>query len=188
MSGQNGVSFKELFNKDIEQSVNGVIKANDEKELDTEVSEYVLTDEIRRNLDKFFDSYNDQSNHEQNGAWISGFFGSGKSHLLKMLSPHPRQRARAACGQGRRHETHHGPGADRPHVRLKSGGAGRSDARGTVGEDPVHSGHVDPVQHRPEGRQVERRRCAAVRVRPRVRRSPRLFRQKPLRRQIRAGP
>ena len=86
MSGQNGVSFKELFNKDIEQSVNGVIKANDEKELDTEVSEYVLTDEIRRNLDKFFDSYNDQSNHEQNGAWISGFFGSGKSHLLKMLS------------------------------------------------------------------------------------------------------
>ena len=86
MSGQNGVSFKELFNKDIEQSVNGVIKANDEKELDTEVSEYVLTDEIRRNLDKFLDSYNDPSNHEQNGAWISGFFGSGKSHLLKMLS------------------------------------------------------------------------------------------------------
>ena len=39
MSGQNGVSFKELFNKDIEQSVNGVIKANDEKELDTDVSE-----------------------------------------------------------------------------------------------------------------------------------------------------
>ena len=46
----------------------------------------MLTEEICRNLAKFLDAYNDPSNHEQNGAWISGFFGSGKSHLLKMLS------------------------------------------------------------------------------------------------------
>lgn len=82
----NGISFKELFSKDIDRNINGVIKANDEKNLDDEVNEYVLTEEICRNLAKFLDAYNDPSNHEQNGAWISGFFGSGKSHLLKMLS------------------------------------------------------------------------------------------------------
>ena len=86
MNGENSISFKELFSKDIDRNINGVIKANDEKNLDDEVNEYVLTEEICRNLAKFLDAYNDPSNHEQNGAWISGFFGSGKSHLLKMLS------------------------------------------------------------------------------------------------------
>ena len=86
MNGESGISFKELFSKDIDRNINGVIKANDEKNLDDEVNEYVLTEEICRNLAKFLDAYNDPSNHEQNGAWISGFFGSGKSHLLKMLS------------------------------------------------------------------------------------------------------
>ena len=86
MNGESAISFKELFSKDIDRNINGVIKANDEKNLDDEVNEYVLTEEICRNLAKFLDAYNDPSNHEQNGAWISGFFGSGKSHLLKMLS------------------------------------------------------------------------------------------------------
>lgn len=86
MNGESAISFKELFSKDIDRNINGVIKANDEKNLDDEVNEYVLTEEICRNLGKFLDAYNDPSNHEQNGAWISGFFGSGKSHLLKMLS------------------------------------------------------------------------------------------------------
>ena len=86
MNGESAISFKELFSKDIDRNINGVIKANDEKNLDDEVNEYVLTEEICRNLAEFLDAYNDPSNHEQNGAWISGFFGSGKSHLLKMLS------------------------------------------------------------------------------------------------------
>ena len=86
MNGESGISFKELFDKDIDRNINGVIKANDEKNLDDEVNEYVLTEDICRNLTKFLDAYNDPLNHEQNGAWISGFFGSGKSHLLKMLS------------------------------------------------------------------------------------------------------
>ena len=76
MNGESAISFKELFSKDIDRNINGVIKANDEKNLDDEVNEYVLTEEICRNLAKFLDAYNDPSNHEQNGAWISGFFGS----------------------------------------------------------------------------------------------------------------
>lgn len=43
MNGESAISFKELFSKDIDRNINGVIKANDEKNLDDEVNEYVLT-------------------------------------------------------------------------------------------------------------------------------------------------
>ena len=56
MNGGNGISFKELFSKDIDRNINGVIKANDEKNLNDEVNEYVLTEEICRNLAKFLDA------------------------------------------------------------------------------------------------------------------------------------
>lgn len=85
-SQQSKVTFADLFARDIDKKINGVIKANDEKELVDEVDEYVLTGEIQQNLETFLGEYNDPANHTQNGAWISGFFGSGKSHLLKMLS------------------------------------------------------------------------------------------------------
>lgn len=80
------IAFKNLFVKDINRRINGVIKANDEKDLEDEINEYVMTDEIQRSLDMFLSDYNDPVNHSSNGAWISGFYGSGKSHLLKMLS------------------------------------------------------------------------------------------------------
>lgn len=85
-SQQSKVTFADLFARDIDKKINGVIKANDEKDLAEEVDEYVLTGEIQQNLETFLEEYNDPANHTQNGAWISGFFGSGKSHLLKMLS------------------------------------------------------------------------------------------------------
>ena len=50
MNGENGISVKELFRKDIDRNINGVIKAYDENNLIVEVNEYVLTEEICRNL------------------------------------------------------------------------------------------------------------------------------------------
>lgn len=80
------IALKGIFAKDIDRRINGVIKAHDDRALAQEIDEYVLTNEIQRNLEKFLDAYDDPDNHVDNGAWISGFFGSGKSHLLKMLS------------------------------------------------------------------------------------------------------
>ncbi len=80
------VEITEIFAIDIDRRFNGVIKAHDDRDLSQEIDEYVLTNEIQENLEKFFDAYDDPDNHVDNGAWISGFFGSGKSHLLKMLS------------------------------------------------------------------------------------------------------
>ena len=60
------------------------IKADDKASLLTELDEYVITNEIGARLEQFLDAYNNYDT--ANGVWISGFFGSGKSHLLKMLA------------------------------------------------------------------------------------------------------
>ena len=55
--------------------------------LKKEVSEYVVTDHISRNVDKMLD-WIEQSmagNVKEVGAWVSGFYGSGKSSLTKYL-------------------------------------------------------------------------------------------------------
>lgn len=73
-----------IFNKPVDRPIEGVIKADDDASLRLEIEEYVLTGEVEKRLDAFLDAYN---NYEgANGVWISGFFGSGKSHLLKILA------------------------------------------------------------------------------------------------------
>jgi len=49
--------IKDIFEKDIEREIDGVIKANDFKQIDLEVDEYVITKEIEDKLDTFFDLY-----------------------------------------------------------------------------------------------------------------------------------
>lgn len=78
--------LNDIFTKDVARPIEGVIKADDESSLRNEVEEYVLTGEVEKRLDDFVGAYNDYSCATQNGVWISGFFGSGKSHLLKMLA------------------------------------------------------------------------------------------------------
>lgn len=73
-----------IFLKPVDRPIEGVIKADDEASLRLEIEEYVLTNEVEKRLESFLDAYN---NYEgANGVWVSGFFGSGKSHLLKMLA------------------------------------------------------------------------------------------------------
>jgi hypothetical protein len=78
------MKLNEIFEKPIDRPIEGVIKADDLDSLKLEVEEYVITKEVSKRLENFFDGYNEYKH--ANGVWISGFFGSGKSHLLKMLS------------------------------------------------------------------------------------------------------
>lgn len=78
------LKLSELFVKDIARPIDGVIRASDASHLRTEIDEYVLTNEIEKYLSKVLEAYTDYET--ANGVWISGFFGSGKSHMLKMLS------------------------------------------------------------------------------------------------------
>jgi hypothetical protein len=76
--------IRELFDKSVDRHIEGVIKADDESDLLTEVSEYVVTKEVSKRLDDLLGAY--LAGGAANGVWIAGFFGSGKSHLLKILS------------------------------------------------------------------------------------------------------
>jgi hypothetical protein len=78
------MNLDDIFTKPVDRYIEGVIKADDMASLKLEIEEYVITSEISRSLAEFFDAYNDYQG--ANGVWISGFFGSGKSHLLKMLA------------------------------------------------------------------------------------------------------
>lgn len=79
------MGMRDLYAKDIFRSIDGVIKADDVSKVVSEVNEYVMTSEIRGGLSRIVDAWN-QVDAPSNGVWIAGFFGSGKSHLLKMLS------------------------------------------------------------------------------------------------------
>lgn len=78
------MQLTDIFAKDINRSIDGVIKADDTAHLDTEVDEYVMTAEVEGAIQSLLDEY--ANYQDANGVWISGFFGSGKSHLLKMLA------------------------------------------------------------------------------------------------------
>lgn len=82
--------IRDLFAKDINRSINGVVKVQDSKDgsIRQELDEYVVTRELQGHFATFFKAYGDAIDvrTDKIGVWISGFFGSGKSHFLKMLS------------------------------------------------------------------------------------------------------
>lgn len=84
------MKIQSMFQKDIDRDINGVIKVSqdDQQSLKQELSEYIITKELRRHFATFFDNYVKaiDTPTDKIGVWISGFFGSGKSHFLKMLS------------------------------------------------------------------------------------------------------
>lgn len=77
-----------IYEKDINREIQGVIKVDDENYIKQELEEYVVTEELLKHFHSFFESYNTGINNstEKMGVWISGFFGSGKSHFLKIVS------------------------------------------------------------------------------------------------------
>lgn len=89
------MQIRDLFLKPIDRPINGVIKADqrDAASIWQELDEYVLTTQLVGYFRKFFDAYlaaadnpNDPVLAARMGVWVSGFFGSGKSHFIKILS------------------------------------------------------------------------------------------------------
>ena len=82
--------IRDIFEHDIDRDINGVVKVGDvdEKLVIQELEEYVVAKELQGHFATFFHNYERSIDMPTGkiGAWISGFFGSGKSHFLKMLS------------------------------------------------------------------------------------------------------
>lgn len=83
------MKIQSMFADDINRKINGVIKVDQRDDsTEREIREYVITKELKKHFVSFFNYYEDAINNPTDdiGVWISGFFGSGKSHFLKMLS------------------------------------------------------------------------------------------------------
>ncbi|MCY4673137.1 MAG: BREX system P-loop protein BrxC [Bacteroidetes bacterium] len=89
------MQIRNLFQKEIGRHLDGVIKVDqlDEPSVWQELEEFVVTKEIDRHLHRFFEAFADALDRGQGpevasgiGVWVSGFFGSGKSHFIKVLS------------------------------------------------------------------------------------------------------
>ncbi|MDU5105782.1 BREX system P-loop protein BrxC [Clostridium sp.] len=84
------IKLKSMFYKPIDRDIKGVIKVgqDDDENIKQELEEYVVTGELNKHIDRFFEAYKTGiiGQTDENGVWISGFFGSGKSHFLKILS------------------------------------------------------------------------------------------------------
>jgi len=85
--------IQDLFKRDIYRHINGVVKADqlDASSVWQELDEFVVTRELTRHLNDLvavllstIESEGDAA--DKNGIWVSGFFGCGKSHFIKVLS------------------------------------------------------------------------------------------------------
>lgn len=99
------MKINDLFQRDIARPINGVVKADqlDESSVWQELDEFVVTRELDLHLRRFFSNYLDDAPGNDNiGVWVSGFFGSGKSHFIKVLSYLLRNQEHQHQGQSRK--------------------------------------------------------------------------------------
>ena len=83
--------IRDIFATRIEEKIEPVIKVaerQDEHKLAGEIGSYTVTPTIEKYLDDFIEHYTDtfRTPVTEIGVWISGYLGSGKSHLAKIAA------------------------------------------------------------------------------------------------------
>ena len=79
----------EVFKKEITRPIKGVITVGgleSSDEIKQELEEYVVTREILKHMRTFYTNYCKSISEKTTdiGVWVSGFFGSGKSHFERI--------------------------------------------------------------------------------------------------------
>lgn len=84
------MKIKDMFAKKIDREIQGVIIVGqgEDANVSQELEEYVVTRELQKHFADFYSAYKKGivETTPKMGVWVSGFFGSGKSHFLKILS------------------------------------------------------------------------------------------------------
>ena len=101
--------IEDIFSKQLTRDINGVVKAEqiDNDSVYVELDEYVITQELDRHFRRFFETYipavsqRNPAVANKIGVWVSGFFGSGKSHFIKILAYLLENRSAEHAGQTR---------------------------------------------------------------------------------------
>jgi hypothetical protein len=89
MSTETISKIEDIFYRPINRHINRVVKVeqDDRETTKQELDEYVLTGSLEKHYLDIFEGILDTEHNstDETGIWISGFFGSGKSHFMKIL-------------------------------------------------------------------------------------------------------
>jgi hypothetical protein len=85
--------IRDIIARDLSRKIEPAVKVYDQTNLLEDLKQFVITDALAREFRKFLDNFTyslDQRIKTGDGGdgmavWIAGFFGSGKSHLAKVL-------------------------------------------------------------------------------------------------------
>lgn len=119
------MKLADIFETRIEEKIDPVIKVGevqDEAKVASEIGAYVVTPTIEKYVDEFLEHYTDTVRLQTTeiGAWISGYFGSGKSHLAKILALLAENRSLKGHSATKRFEARVPPAAPRRNSLLRN--------------------------------------------------------------------
>jgi len=80
------MKIQELYDRDIARRINPAVVVSEMEDyvINQDIEEYVLTSGITKNIYKFLNAVAGKR-EGKTGVWISGYYGSGKSHFIKYL-------------------------------------------------------------------------------------------------------
>jgi hypothetical protein len=80
------MKIQELYDREISRRINPAVVVSEMEDyyISQEIDEYVFTPVITKNIYKFLNALANKK-EGKTGVWISGYYGSGKSHFIKYL-------------------------------------------------------------------------------------------------------
>mgnify|MGYP005847167031 FL=1 len=80
---------RDTIERDLADEPQTIVRVYETSKLHTDLVEYVLTDQLAREFAKVLERVVDSARPaggetDKVGVWVSGFFGSGKSHFAKL--------------------------------------------------------------------------------------------------------
>ena len=88
--GEAPVKVKEVITRDLRNEPQPTVRVYEDAQLRTDFAEYVLTEALGREFDKVLERVVESAAPaapvtNKVGVWVSGFYGSGKSHFAKLV-------------------------------------------------------------------------------------------------------
>ena len=87
------VKLGDVLARDLRNKIDPIVKVYDLESLEEDLRQFVITDSLAKEFRKFLNAFTESLERRIRGGdggdamavWIAGFFGSGKSHLAKVL-------------------------------------------------------------------------------------------------------